>query len=110
MMLCSGDLSFSAAKCYDLEVWHAGAGRFWEVSSCSNFEDFQARRASIRYKDKDNKTRLCHTLNGSGLATSRLLPAILENYQLPDGGVAIPEVLQPYLGGKKKIGKDGKFE
>jgi seryl-tRNA synthetase len=110
MLLCSGDLSFSAAKCYDLEVWHAGVNRFWEVSSCSNFEDFQARRAGIRFKDKENKTRLCHTLNGSGLATSRLLPAIMENYQQPDGSILIPEVLQPYVGGKKKIGKDGNFE
>jgi seryl-tRNA synthetase len=110
MMLSTGDISFAAAKCYDLEVWHAGVGRFWEVSSCSNFEDFQARRANIRYKDQENKTRFCHTLNGSGLATSRLLPAIMENYQQADGSIAIPEVLQPYLGNKKKIGKDGKFE
>jgi seryl-tRNA synthetase len=110
MMLSTGDISFAAAKCYDLEVWHAGVTRFWEVSSCSNFEDFQARRANIRYKDAENKTRFCHTLNGSGLATSRLLPAILENYQQADGSIAIPEALQPYLGGKKKIGKNGNFE
>ncbi|NTV45517.1 MAG: serine--tRNA ligase [Chlorobiales bacterium] len=110
MLLSTGDISFAAAKCYDLEVWHAGVGRFWEVSSCSNFEDFQARRANIRFKDQEQKTRFCHTLNGSGLATSRLLPAILENYQQPDGSIEIPEVLQPYVGGKKKIGKDGNFE
>lgn len=110
MLLSTGDLSFSAAKCYDLEVWHAGTQRFWEVSSCSNFEDFQARRANIRYKDADGKLRFCHTLNGSGLATSRLLPAILENYQQADGSVVIPDALVPYVGGKKKITPQGQFE
>jgi seryl-tRNA synthetase len=110
MLLCTGDISFAAAKCYDLEVWHAATGRYWEVSSCSNFEDFQARRANIRYKNSDGKVRFCHTLNGSGLATSRLLPAILENYQNSDGSIQIPSVLVPYLGGKKKIATNGNLE
>jgi seryl-tRNA synthetase len=110
MLLSTGDLSFAAAKCYDLEVWHAGSDRFWEVSSCSNFEDFQARRANIRFKDRAGKVRFCHTLNGSGLATSRLLPAILEDYQQADGSVLIPEVLVPYLGGKSRINPQGQLE
>lgn len=110
VVLSTGDMSFACAKGYDLEVWHAGSARYWEVSSCSNFEAFQARRANIRYKDENNKTQFCHTLNGSGLATSRLLPAIIENYQQPDGSIVIPEALVPYVGGKKKINKDGKFE
>ncbi len=109
VMLATGDMSFASAKGYDLEVWHAGTKRYWEVSSCSNFEDFQARRANIRFKDEDGKTKFCHTLNGSGLATSRLLPAIMENYQTPDHGIAIPRVLVPYVGGKTKITPDGKF-
>jgi seryl-tRNA synthetase len=110
VVLSTGDMSFACAKGYDLEVWHSGTNRYWEVSSCSNFEDFQARRASIRFKDEDNKTKFCHTLNGSGLATSRLLPAIMENYQTADGGIEIPKVLVPYLGGKTKITPEGKFE
>lgn len=109
MALSTGDLSFSAAKCYDLEVWHAGTSRFWEVSSCSNFEDFQARRANIRYKDAEGKLQFCHTLNGSGLATSRLLPAIMENYQQADGSIVIPEALVPYVGGKRVITSQGQF-
>jgi seryl-tRNA synthetase len=80
------------------------------VSTCSNFEDFQARRPNIRYKNSEGKVRVCHTLNGSGLATSRLLPAILENYQNSDGSIQIPPVLVPYLGGKKKIAANGKLE
>jgi seryl-tRNA synthetase len=103
MLLCAGDMGFGAAKCYDLEVYHPGTDKWWECSSCSNFEDFQARRANIKYKAKDGKTRLVHTLNGSGLATSRLLPAILENYQQKDGSVLVPEVLRPYLGGLERI-------
>lgn len=95
--LCTGDLSFAAAKCYDIEVWAAGVNRWLEVSSCSNFEDFQARRANIRYRDKNGKLHLVHTLNGSGLALPRTVVAILENYQNPDSSVAIPEVLRPYL-------------
>lgn len=110
IVLSTGDLSFSAAKCYDLEVWHAGSRRFWEVSSCSNFEEFQARRANIRFKDDEGKVRYCHTLNGSGLATSRLLPAIMENYQQEDGSILIPEALVPYLGGKHRINPQGQLE
>ena len=98
MLLCTGDMSFSAAKTYDLEVWMPGQNAFVEISSCSNFEDFQARRASIRYKPAAGKgTRLVHTLNGSGLAIGRTVAAILENYQQPDGTVKIPEVLIPYM-------------
>jgi seryl-tRNA synthetase len=100
MLLCAGDQGFGAAKCYDLEVFCAGQEKqWWECSSCSNFGDFQARRASIKYKAKDGKKALVHTLNGSGLATSRVLPAILENYQQADGSVAVPEALRPYMGG-----------
>jgi seryl-tRNA synthetase len=96
--LCSGDLGFSAAKCYDLEVWLPSANKYREISSCSNFGDFQARRADIRFKETGKKgTQYVHTLNGSGLAIGRTMAAILENYQQPDGSVTIPEVLQPYL-------------
>jgi seryl-tRNA synthetase len=105
MLLSTGDMTFSSAKTYDLEVWHPGADRYWETSSCSNFEDFQARRARIRYKDKDNKIRFVHTLNGSGLATSRLFPAILESCQTKDMEVIIPEALRPYMGGIDRISK-----
>ncbi|MTF39059.1 serine--tRNA ligase [Cyanobacterium aponinum] len=96
--LCTGDIGFSAAKCYDLEVWMPSANTYREISSCSNCFDFQARRADIRFKEKGKKgTEYVHTLNGSGLAVGRTMAAILENYQLPDGNVRIPEVLQPYL-------------
>jgi seryl-tRNA synthetase len=105
MLLSTGDMTFSSSKTYDIEVWHPGANRYWETSSCSNFEDFQARRARIRYKDRDNKVKFVHTLNGSGLATSRLLPAILEAYQTEDMEVIIPEPLRPYMGGVDKITK-----
>ncbi len=99
--LCTGDLGFSAAKCYDLEVWLPSSGKYREISSCSNCTDFQARRASIRFKEAGKKgTKFAHTLNGSGLAVGRTMSAILENYQQPDGTVRIPEVLQPYLGRK----------
>ncbi|MDY7031258.1 MAG: serine--tRNA ligase [Thermodesulfobacteriota bacterium] len=102
--LCTGDLGFSAAKTYDIEVWLPGQKRFVEISSCSNFEDFQARRANIRYKPEGkSKTRFVHTLNGSGLAIGRTLVAILENYQEEDGGVTVPEVLKSYMGGIEKI-------
>ncbi|HTA16532.1 MAG TPA: serine--tRNA ligase [bacterium] len=105
MLLCAGDMGFGAAKCYDLEVYSAGQEkRWWECSSCSNFTDFQARRANIKVKRRDGKKELLHTLNGSGLATSRVLPAILENNQLADGSIVIPKVLRPYLGGIEKIG------
>lgn len=99
MELCTGDLGFGAAKCYDLEVWLPSAQTYREISSCSNFGDFQARRANIRFKTKGQKgTQFAHTLNGSGLAVGRTMAAVLENYQQPDGSVAIPEVLQSYLG------------
>lgn len=102
--LCTGDLGFSAAKTYDIEVWLPGQGGYREISSCSNFEDFQARRAAIRYrKNTTNKTEFVHTLNGSGLAVGRTLVAILENYQQEDGSVKIPLVLRPYMGGLEKI-------
>lgn len=98
MLLCTGDMGFSASKAYDLEVWMPGQDAFVEISSCSNFEDFQARRANIRYKPSGGKgTRLVHTLNGSGLAIGRTVAAILETYQQPDGSVAIPEILIPYM-------------
>lgn len=96
--LCTGDLGFSAAKCYDLEVWLPAAGMYREISSCSNFMDFQARRGNIRFKEGGKKgTNYVHTLNGSGLAVGRTMAAILENYQQPDGRVLIPEALRPYL-------------
>ena len=104
--LCSGDLGFSASKTYDIEVWLPGQNTFKEISSCSNFEDFQARRAKIRYRiSGKSKTEYVHTLNGSGLAVGRTLVAILENYQQADGSVIIPEVLQPYLYGVERIEK-----
>jgi seryl-tRNA synthetase len=97
--LCTGDLGFGAAKCYDLEVWLPAAGTYREISSCSNFRDFQARRGNIRFKEPGQKgTQLVHTLNGSGLAVGRTMAAVLENYQQPDGTVRIPEALQSYLG------------
>ena len=100
--LATGDLSFAAAKCYDLEVWAAGVGTWLEVSSCSNFTDFQARRAGIRFKGPERKGFL-HTLNGSGLALPRILVAIMENYQTADGRIRVPDVLRPYLGGMEYI-------
>jgi seryl-tRNA synthetase len=107
MNLCTGDLGFAAAKTYDLEVWLPSQGVFREISSCSNFEAFQARRANIRFRSqkakKDTKTDFVHTLNGSGLAVGRTLVAILENYQQPDGSVLIPDALRPYMGGMERI-------
>ncbi len=103
--LCTGDMSFAAAKCYDIEVWAPGTNKFLEVSSCSNFEDFQARRINIRYRDENGKLRFVHTLNGSGLALPRTVIAILETYQQKDGSIIIPDVLQPYMGGIKVITK-----
>lgn len=99
LALCTGDMGFSAAKTYDLEVWIPAQNAYREISSCSNTEDFQARRAQIRYRDEDGKVKLLHTLNGSGLAVGRTVAAILENYQNADGSVTIPEVLRPYMGG-----------
>lgn len=100
MLLCTGDLGFAAAKCYDLEVWAPGVQMWLEVSSCSNFEAFQARRANIRFRREPNaKPEFVHTLNASGVATPRLMAAILENYQQPDGSVVVPEALRPYMDG-----------
>ena len=102
--LATGDLSFAAAKCYDIELWAAGVGKYLEISSVSNFEDFQARRMNCRFRDEDGKVRFVHTLNGSGVALARLIPAILENFQNADGSVTIPKALRPYMGGVDKIG------
>jgi len=104
MLLSTGDLSFAAAKCYDIELWAAGVGKYLEVSSCSNFEDFQARRGNIRYRPAAGKKPMfVHTLNGSGVALPRTMIAILENYQNEDGSVTVPEVLRDYLGGLETI-------
>ena len=96
--LCTCDLGFASAKSYDIEVWSPGQDAYLEVSSCSNCEDFQARRMQLRFKDRDGKNRFCHTLNGSGVALPRLFAALIENYQQPDGAVRIPKILQPYFG------------
>lgn len=96
--LCSGDIGFSSAKTYDIEVWMPSYNRYVEISSCSNFEDFQARRANIRFRDEDGKVKFVHTLNGSGLAVGRTFAAILENYQMKDGSIEVPEVLRKYMG------------
>ncbi len=102
--LCTGDLSFAAAKCYDIDVWAAGVGAWLEVSSCSNFEDFQARRSGIRYRPAEGeKARFVHTLNGSGVALPRTVIAILENYQTANGGITIPDALRPYMDGVAEI-------
>ncbi|TFD96282.1 serine--tRNA ligase [Jeotgalibacillus sp. R-1-5s-1] len=106
MSMCTADLGFTAAKKYDIEVWIPSYGTYREISSCSNFEDFQARRANIRFRREPNaKPEHVHTLNGSGLAIGRTVAAILENYQQADGSVIVPDVLQPYMGGKKVISK-----
>lgn len=104
--LCTGDLGFSSAKTYDIEVWLPSQEKYREISSCSNFEAFQARRAEIRYRTEGGKVQYLHTLNGSGLAVGRTVVAILENYQQADGSVLIPEALRPYMGGIEKIGKN----
>jgi seryl-tRNA synthetase len=105
VVLCTGDMGFAAAKTYDIEVWLPGQGLYREISSCSNFTDYQARRAEIRFKRKGAKgTELVHTLNGSGLAVGRTMVAILENYQQEDGSIPIPEKLRPYMGGMERIG------
>ncbi len=105
IVLCTGDMGFSAAKTYDIEVWLPSYDGYKEISSCSNCVDFQARRASIKYRDPGEfkGSRFVHTLNGSGLAVGRTLAAVIENYQQADGSIAIPEVLRPYLGGKKEV-------
>ena len=102
--ICIGDLGFTAAMKYDIEVWMPSYNRFVEISSCSNFEDFQARRANIRYKNSvKEKAQLVHTLNGSGVAIGRTTAAILENYQNADGSITVPEILRPYMGGLEVI-------
>lgn len=101
--LCSGDLGFSSAKTYDLEVWMPSYGRYVEISSCSNFEDYQGRRANIRFRPEDGKLQFVHTLNGSGLAVGRTFAAIVENYQRADGSIEIPENLRPFMGGLEEI-------
>lgn len=107
VMLSSGDLGFSSAKTYDIEVWMPSYGRYVEISSCSNFEDFQARRANIRFRrEETGNVEFVHTLNGSGLAVGRTMAAILENYQNEDGSVTIPEALRSYMGGVEKISRD----
>jgi seryl-tRNA synthetase len=103
LQLCSGDMGFSASKCYDLELWAPGEQQWLEVSSCSCFTDYQARRLNCRFKDADGKTKLVHTLNGSGVALPRLVVALLEQNLNEDGSVTIPEVLRPYMGGKEKL-------
>jgi seryl-tRNA synthetase len=101
--LCTGDTGFSAARTYDLEVWSAGTQSWLEVSSCSTFTDFQARRANIRYRTAGGKPQFLHTLNGSALALPRCIIALLEHYQQEDGSVVVPPVLRPYLGGVERI-------
>ena len=103
VVLCTGDMGFSSAKTYDLEVWLPGQNAYREISSCSNFEAFQARRMQARCRNEKNKTELVHTLNGSGLAVGRTLVAILENYQNADGSITVPMALRPYMGGAEKI-------
>ena len=103
VVLNTADMGFSSAKTYDIEVWLPSQNRFREISSCSNFEAFQARRANIRFKDSDGKRSFLHTLNGSGLAIGRTWLAIVENYQQPDGSVVIPEALRGYMGGLDRI-------
>ncbi len=104
VLLSTGDMGFSAAKTYDLEVWLPGQQAYREISSCSNCTDFQARRANLRYRPAPkSKPRFLHTLNGSGLAVGRTLIAVLENYQQPDGSVVVPEALRPYMGGLERI-------
>ena len=106
VLLATGDISFAASKCYDIEVYAPGMDRWLEVSSCSNFEDFQARRGNIRYRQKGTgKLKFIHTLNGSGLALARLIIAILEQYQAKDGSITIPGVLREYFGGRTRLTK-----
>ena len=105
--LCTGDLGFSSTKTYDLEVWLPGQGKYREISSCSNFVDFQARRLQARWRNPETgKPELLHTINGSGLAVGRTLVAVLENYQQADGSVRVPEVLKPYMGGLEILSAD----
>jgi seryl-tRNA synthetase len=103
--LCTGDIGFSASRCYDIELWAPGLNRWLEVSSCSNFGDYQARRANIRYRNEDGKAAFVHTINGSGVALPRLVIALLENGQRADGSVQLPEVLAPYMRGKTLLSR-----
>ena len=104
--LCTGDIGFSAAKTYDLEVWLPGQAKYREISSCSNFEDFQARRMQARWRNpRTGKPELVHTLNGSGLAAGRTLVAVMENFQQADGAIQVPAALQPYMDGRTTIGR-----
>jgi seryl-tRNA synthetase len=104
VQMCTGDLSFTAAVKYDVEMWAPGCGEWLEVSSCSNFKDFQARRANIKFRrEKGAKAEYVHTLNGSGLALPRVVIAVIENYQQADGSIAVPDVLRPYMGGLEVI-------
>ena len=103
VILCGGDIGFSATKTYDLEVWLPSQDTYREISSCSNFGDFQARRMKARFRNDEGKPELLHTLNGSGLAVGRTLVAILENYQQQDGSIVVPDVLRPYMGGMELI-------
>jgi seryl-tRNA synthetase len=106
MLLCTGDMGFGSAKTYDLEVWLPGQQAYREISSCSNFESFQARRMQTRYRrDAKGKPEVVHTLNGSGLAVGRTLVAVMENCQRADGGIDVPEALQPYMAGVKVVGR-----
>ena len=108
MLLCAGDMGFSARKTYDIEVWLPGQNAYREISSCSNCGEFQARRMNARFRPKAGKgTRFVHTLNGSGLAVGRTLIAVLENYQQADGSIVIPTALRPYLGGLEVLRSDG---
>ena len=106
LLLCTGDMSFSCSKCYDLELYAPGKDAWLEASSCSNFTDFQARRAKIKYRPEPHlKSEFVHTLNGSGLALPRTVVAVMENYQNKDGSITIPEVLRPYMRGQEVIDK-----
>jgi seryl-tRNA synthetase len=110
MLLCTGDMGFASSKTFDLEVWLPGQNLYREISSCSNFTDFQARRANIRYRPAGaKKSEFLHTLNGSGLAVGRTYLAILENYQQPDGSIKVPEALVPYMNGQTVITKQEKI-
>jgi seryl-tRNA synthetase len=105
VVLCTGDMGFASAKTYDIEVWLPGQNAYREISSCSNFEAFQARRMQARFRNDKGKPELAHTLNGSGLAVGRTLVAILENYQNADGSVTVPAALRPYMGGVERIAR-----
>jgi seryl-tRNA synthetase len=106
MLLCTGDMGFSSAKTYDLEVWLPGQQAYREISSCTNYEAFQARRMQARYRDEKGRVQPLHTINGSGLAVGRTLVAVLENYQNADGSVSVPAALVPFMGGVTKLERE----